>query len=102
MLTPYPTEFPREALTMLLDAVRGNLPDTKATVHAAWDVAGFCLGKTLGGGPVVAGDPEGASDEDILAMALAHDTPPGVVEGLFPWGLVLMIALRLLAGKSAS
>ena len=97
MLTPYPTEFPREGLTMLLDAVRGKVPEIPDIVHAAWDVAGFALGKTIGGGPVVAGESADASDDDILTMALAHDAPPGVSEGLFPWALVLSIALRLLA-----
>lgn len=96
MLTPYPTEFPREGLMMLLDAVRGKLPETREIIHAAWDVTGFCLGKTIGGGPIVSGNPD-ATDEEILASALAHDAPAGVSEGLFPWALVLSIALKLLA-----
>jgi len=95
MLTPYPTEFPKEALSMVLDAVRGRVPDAPELVHACWDVAGFALGKTLGGGPVVAGYPA-LSDEEILLEALQHEAPAGVSEGLFPWGLVLSIAIKLL------
>lgn len=100
MLTPYPTEFPREALNLMLDAIRGQIPETQLIVHAAWDVAGFALGKTIGGGPIISGDNVDASDEDILLMALAHDAPAGVSESLFPWALVLAIAIKLI-GKYA-
>jgi len=95
MLTPYPTEFPREGLAMLLDAVRGKLPEAPELAHACWNVAGFALGKTLGGGPIVSSNHE-VSDEDVLIDALNHDAPEGVSEGLFPWALVLDIALRVL------
>jgi len=95
MLTPYPTEFPREGLNILLQAVRGQFPDTPELAHVCWNVAGFALGKTLGGGPIVAGN-HNVSDEDVLIDALNHDAPEGVSEGLFPWALVLDIALRVL------
>ena len=96
MLTPYPTEFPREGLGILLSAVRGQLPDTHELAHVCWNVAGFALGKTLGGGPIVACNREEFTDEEVLIDALNHDAPAGVSEGLFPWGLVLDIALRIL------
>jgi hypothetical protein len=95
MLTPYPTEFPRESLTMLLDAVRGKVPEMPELAHACWNVAGFALGKTLGGGPVIASST--ITDEEVLSEALKHDAPAGVSEGLFPWGLVVSIALKLLS-----
>ena len=98
MLTPYPTEFPKESLSLLLDCVRGNLPATPTIAHHCWNVAGFALGKTLGAdGPVVVGG-EDAADADVLLSALEMEEIPNKVTGLFPWGMVLKIALKILQG----
>ena len=100
MLTPYPTEFPRECLEMMLSAARGKVPETATLIHCCWNVAGFALAKTLGGGPVViAGSHLNLSDEEILQSALEHQPPEGmpIYAGIFPWSLVLALAIRYLA-----
>ena len=98
MLTPYPADFPRESIALLLDVVRGQAPIPSVLCLHAWNVVGFVLGKTIGGGAEinVIGQ-SGATDEEILVSALEHPTESGVYAGIFPWGLVLQIALRLLA-----
>ena len=98
-LIPYPTEFPKEALTMVLDAIRGTMPTPAAGAHACWVVAGYALSQTLGGGPIVAGNDSSLTDEEVIRMALDHEPQAGAVGGLFPWGVVLSIVLRLLIEK---
>jgi hypothetical protein len=102
MLIPYPTEFPREALTIVLDLVRGQPLDVPASAHACWCVAGYALSQTLGGGPVISGTTSVLVDESVIKMALDSADSGQVAQGLFPWGLVLSIVLRLLVNKFGS
>ena len=79
-----------------------NLPNHGffQTLDCCWNVAGFALAKTLGGGPVViAGSHLNLSDEEILQSALEHQPPEGmpIYAGIFPWSLVLALAIRYLA-----
>jgi hypothetical protein len=102
MLIPYPTEFPREALTIVLDLVRGQPLDVPASAHACWCVAGYALSQTLGGGPVISGTTSVLNDESVIKMAIDSIEPGQVSQGLFPWGLVLSIVLKLLVKKFGS
>ena len=73
MLLPYPNSFPQDALLLMLDKIRGkdvSLPDL---VHAAWNVLGYGLAQSIGGGQVVAGEIEALaklSDEELLTSVL--------------------------------
>lgn len=93
-MTPYPDEFPKEALELLLDGIRGIMPAPDKLIHACWCVAGFALGKVMGGGPIVVGD---ASDEEVVLQALQHGDGNQSYQGIFPWILLLKIALKQLS-----
>lgn len=96
-MTPYPSEFPREALAMVLDLLRGKSPSAADAAHACWEVAGYSLGQTLGGGPLVANADTLMTDDEVILLALEH-APQGDLKSavVFPWGAVLLIVLRLL------
>lgn len=98
-LVPYPTEFPKEALVMVLDAIRGQIPTPADGAHACWVVAGYALSQTLGGGPIVAGNDSSMTDAEVIQLALDHEPQAGIAGGLFPWGVVLSIVLKLLIQK---
>lgn len=96
-LIPYPTEFPREALTLALEAIRGDLPPTQEAAHAAWVVAGYALAQTIGGGPIVSSGYQ--TDIETLEAALQQESQPGVAQGIFPWAIVAQIVIRLILEK---
>ncbi|NBW13415.1 MAG: hypothetical protein EBR82_35945 [Caulobacteraceae bacterium] len=96
-LIPYPTEFPKEALAMALEAIRGDLPPTQEAAHAAWVVAGYALAQTIGGGPIVSSGYQ--TDEEMLEAALQQEPQPGVSQGIFPWAMVAQIVIRLILEK---
>lgn len=96
-MTPYPSEFPREALAMVLDLVRGKSPSAADAAHACWEVAGYALGQTLGGGPLVANANGLMTDDEVISLALEHAPQDDIKTAVvFPWGAVLAIVLRLL------
>lgn len=47
MLIPFPTEFPKETLDIVEAAWAGQMPDVSVATNAAWNLAGFGLGKTF-------------------------------------------------------
>jgi hypothetical protein len=95
-MQPYPTELPREAFLMVLDKLRGREVETSALVHAGWNVLGFALGQTLGGGQLIGGGELTAEDEiATIESALEYDPADGPAQA-FPWLLVAGIVLRLL------
>jgi hypothetical protein len=95
MLVPYPTEFPNEALLILLDKVRGRDVPVADLLHAGWCVQGYGMAQFMGGGPVVSDDPAGWTDEQVLQGAMeANQGAKGF--GLVPWILVVKIAIKLI------
>ena len=96
MLPPYPNEFPREALLMAIDLAKGQTPAVNDAVHACWVVAGYALGQTLGGGPIITGSDPVENEVEVLEQALLHDSNSPAVQGLFPWVLVLKVVLNLI------
>ena len=98
-LPPYPTEFPSEAFLLVLDKLRGRNDVSGADLaHAGWCVAGYALQQTLGGGPTIRGaenlEQSGGADEQVIQGAIeANDGAKGV---LFPWVLVVRVAVKLI------
>jgi hypothetical protein len=105
MLLPYPNSFPQEALMMMLDKIRGKEVDVPELVNAAWNVAGYALAQSIGGGQVIAGEVEALSklgDEELLSSLLEQhgakvsDTDQVASLGLVPWLMIARIAIKLL------
>ena len=109
MLLPYPNVFPQEALMMMLDKFRGKEVAVPDLVNAAWNVLGYGLSQSLGGGQIVAGEVEALSkmtDEEVIASVLqqhgADVSSPGVVGvGIVPMLLIAKIALKVLVNLLA-
>jgi hypothetical protein len=108
MLASYPTEFPTEALTMVLDCVRGHAVPIPELTNAAWNVIGYGLGQVMPGGPMVAGInpiPE-ATDEELLVYTIENGVPPpadnGIVQGIIPWSSIVMLAIKLILKLQAN
>jgi hypothetical protein len=102
MLPNYPADFPPDALPMVIDALRGNVPDAKEACHAVWAVAGFGLGRwdvhppLMGVTPLPAMDREEAAVAlERLARPLAGETP-GARAAAVPWGVLLPILMQLM------
>ena len=101
-LLPYPAAFPQEALLMMLDKFRGKEVSTPDLVNAAWNVAGYGLAQSIGGGAMVAGEvPEGTTDADLIAAVLRQHGAQ--VEGgesvsftFVPWIMLAQIAVKLI------
>ena len=105
MLLPYPNSFPQEALMMMLDKVRGKEVAIPELVNAAWNVAGYALAQSIGGGQVIAGEVEALSklgDEELLSSLLEQhgakvsDTDQVASIGLVPWLMIARIAIKIL------
>jgi hypothetical protein len=105
MLLPYPNSFPQEALMMMLDKIRGKEVAVPELVNAAWNVAGYALAQSIGGGQVIAGEVEALSklgDEELLSSLLEQhgakvsDTDQVASLGLVPWLMIARIAIKLL------
>lgn len=99
-MQPYPKDFPSDAFLMVLDKVRGRDVSIPDLANAAWNVQGYAMGQALGGGPAITGGPSttlNRSDEELLTEAIAHaGSPPGTVQGFFPWLLVVRLAIKIL------
>lgn len=101
-LLPYPAAFPQEALLMMLDKFRGKEVSAPELVHAAWNVVGYGLSQSLGGGAMVANDvPEGVSDADLIATALRQhgvevDGENATSFTFVPWMLIVSVAVKLI------
>jgi hypothetical protein len=105
MLLPYPNSFPQEALMMMLDKIRGKEVAVPELVNAAWNVAGYALAQSIGGGQVIAGEVEALSklgDEELLSSILEQhgakvsDTDQVASLGLVPWLMIARIAIKIL------
>jgi hypothetical protein len=105
MLLPYPNSFPQEALMMMLDKIRGKEVAIPELVNAAWNVAGYALAQSIGGGQVIAGEVEALSklrDEELLSSLLEQhgakvsDTDQVASIGLVPWLMIARIAIKIL------
>jgi len=97
-MTPYPDRFPREAILIVIDAAKGNAVDIPNAIHAAWEVAGYALGQSVGGGPVIT--TSNLSDVEALEMSLDHSPENGTAAiRMFPWSLIAGIVLKLLVEK---
>jgi len=105
MLLPYPNSFPQEALMMMLDKIRGKEVAIPELVNAAWNVAGYALAQSIGGGQVIAGEVEALSklgDEELLSSLLQQhgakvsDTDQVASLGIVPWLMIARIAIKLL------
>lgn len=98
-MTPYPTEFPAAAFTTVISKLRGGDVSLGELAHAAWNVQGYAQAQVLGH-PRVVGQtiPAGLADHEVLEAAVDNATNKEnpVVQGIFPWGMVLSIVLKLL------
>ena len=91
----YPNELPLDAVTVLLGYVRSNAPATNAAVHAAWNLAGYGLGKGL---PTVQayGDGDDLVDEETaLQSLLGEGAPQGILLSV-AIGIAIKVAIRIL------
>lgn len=105
MLLPYPNSFPQEALMMMLDKIRGKEVAIPELVNAAWNVAGYALAQSIGGGQIIAGEVEALSklgDEELISSLLEQhgakvsDTDQVASIGLVPWLMIARIAIKIL------
>ena len=92
-MVAYPVELPLDAVTVLLGYVRSNAPATNAAVHAAWNLAGYGLGKGL---PTVQayGDSVDFNEEEALESLLS-EAPQGILISV-AIGVAIKIAIRIL------
>ena len=102
-MVAYPVELPLDAVTVLLGYVRSNAPATNAAVHAAWNLAGYGMGKGL---PTVQayGDGDDLIDDETALMSLfvfldgptiANGAPQGILLSV-AIGVAIKIAMRIL------
>ena len=94
-MVAYPVELPLDAVTVLLGYVRSNAPATNAAVHAAWNLAGYGLGKGL---PTVQAYGDGddlVDDEAALQSLLGEGAPQGILISV-AIGVAIKIAMRIL------
>jgi hypothetical protein len=104
MLLPYPDSFPQEALMMMLDKIRGKDVSVPDLVHAAWNVTGYALAQSIGGGQVIAGEIEALSklsEEELLQSIINQNGEKSensnvAAIGLVPWLMVAKIAIKIL------
>ena len=91
----YPNELPLDAVTVLLGYVRSNAPATNAAVHAAWNLAGYGLGKGL---PTVQAYGDGddlVDEEEALESLLGEGAPQGILLSV-AIGIAIKVAIRIL------
>lgn len=89
---------------MMLDKIRGKEVSVPDLVHAAWNVTGYALAQSVGGGQVIAGEIEALSkltDEELLESVInqngeKNDNSNVAAIGLVPWLMVARIALKIL------
>jgi hypothetical protein len=91
MLYPYPPDLPTaELMQIVIDALRGKVPDPHHAFHCAWHVAGYAA-SLLEGQPLVVGDAPAIDDEEAATLLEG-----GISHGGIPWSLLLPILLRLM------
>lgn len=100
-MTPFPSAFPMDAVQILIGHLRHTrVVDAGTLATAGWNVLGYALGQTVGGGEVI-DVPIMFDLSDALELAAgvhaAHagsDTVPGQA---IPWGPIAQVILSLLA-----
>lgn len=91
----FPSVLPLLSGQTLIDYLRGSRTVTAAeAAFAAWEVAGYALGLTLGQ-PRVIGSPP-LTDSQLADAIEAHVARRGPAAGAAPWGLLLPLLLKLL------
>jgi len=99
MLTPYPTSW-AEPARIVLDKVRGGDVSNATAIHAAYELVGVALGKTLPDGPALATAPASDAESEAVLAELCAESSAGAGAHLagfgFDWKKVLAIALDLL------
>lgn len=101
-MVQYPFDMPTDALMLMLDKVRGKDVETSKLLNAAWNVAGYGLGKwqpTKDQLPF--GDAPEPTDEEALELlissqASSQEPAQGVLLGLVI-GMAVKLALKFLA-----
>lgn len=108
MLQEFPTEFPQESLTILLDAWQGNLPSTHQGVKVVWNVAGYGAGKAFphpvsgmsaSAQPFAANEPTLEEGTAALQQAIQMSTGEGMHAITIPPALmavIIQVAMALL------
>jgi hypothetical protein len=100
-LPPYPADFPSDAIPMVIEALRGTVPDPKEAAHAVWAVAGFGLSKWDTHPPLMfkgatMSREQAAAELEKAARPLAGETP-GARAAAVPWGLILPVLVSLMS-----
>lgn len=101
-MVQYPIDMPTDALMLMLDKVRGKDVEVPKLIAAAWNVAGYGLGKwqpTKDQLPF--GDSPEPTDDEALSQLIAFQSSgqepvQGVVIGLVI-GVAVKLALKFLA-----
>lgn len=95
-LVKYPDVLPAECFTLLLEKVQGKDVPVSELVNAAWNVAGFGLGKWF----PTPNDSFGSVSEEFALKAIIEqiesDNAQGVISGIIV-GVVIKLALKILA-----
>lgn len=118
-LTPYPKDFPSDALRIAFDGFRGQQVPRNELIHSCYELLGYGLGKTFPHdsstppdvnvyvGNIVQSNflefPPPTEDEILEASKEAErqdeQSRVGVVQGIsavIPWGPIIRMALLLL------
>lgn len=100
MLTPFPVEFPAEAMQVVWDAWRGNAVEIRHASLCAWNVVGYLGGKALGPAPAMATDDANAVNlafEAAIAQGCFPMNAAGASVDAVPWFLILQVAMEILS-----
>lgn len=113
-MTPYPADFPLDALSAMTKALRSrDFSDVDGLALAAWNVVGFGLANLVGSGEQsihVVGQPAPTTKAEALdaleAYLPQHSKAAGAVRGKrvagavgafpIPWSLLIQLAVDLL------
>lgn len=96
MLYAYPVDFPAaEVMQVVVNALRGIVPDAKHAFHCAWHAAGY--GASLWeGSPLVVRGPATISDAEAADILEGKTVVSGSAASSIPWDLLLPVLIRLL------
>lgn len=105
--TPYPDTFPTEAVSHVLDALRGNL-DMPTLAHDAWVAGGYALSQFVGQpAATVAMGAEPLTEEDACQKVLVANAPhageatKAMAIPPFVWSMVWQACLSILQKLAA-
>lgn len=102
MLYPFPEDLPFEAVSILIDKLRGKPIPIKTAVNAAWNLAGFAASQVTPDDMKIIGDLDYTDEEavemleNLMIKTTVHaDGTVGFIP--IPWAIVFRIAMRILA-----